>query len=181
MTSVKARARITAAFGAAALIASLTGIAYAHSGAWGPPHKVDEINGNSSEVNTPYLDGCPIQSPDGMSLYMASNRPRFAGDTRTDLDIWVAHRRNKHAPFGAPESLPEPINSLADDFCPTPVRGRGLFFASRRVAPGTCGGADIYFTRFNPNHGWSDPEHFTSPVRQTEARTAPLTRWAPPT
>ena len=72
---------------------------YAHSGAWGPPQKIDEINGNSSELNTPYLDGCPIQSPDRLSLYMASNRPRYVGDTRTDADIWVAHRRNKHAPF----------------------------------------------------------------------------------
>ena len=98
MTSVKARARITVAFGAAALIASLAGIAYAHTGAWGPPQKVDEINGNSSELNTPYLDGCPIQSPDGLSLYMASNRPRYVGDTKTDLDIWVAHRRNSTRP-----------------------------------------------------------------------------------
>ena len=122
MTSVKARARITVAFGAAALIASLAGIAYAHSGAWGPPQKIDEINGNSSELNTPYLDGCPIQSPDGLSLYMASNRPRYVGDTRTDLDIWVAHRRNKHAPFGAPQNVASPVNSTADDFCPTPIR-----------------------------------------------------------
>jgi hypothetical protein len=160
MTSVKARARITAAFGAAALIASLAGIAYAQSGAWGPPQKIDEIDGNSSELNTAYLDGCPIQSPDGRSLYMASNRPRYVGDTRTDLDIWVAHRKNKHAPFGAPENLPEPINTLADDFCPTPVHGHGLFFASRRAAPGACGGADIYFSRLNPSHGWSEPEHF---------------------
>ena len=121
MTSVKARKRITA-FGAAALIASLAGIGYAHSGVWGPPQKIDEINGNSSELNTAFLDGCPIQSPDGLSLYMASNRPRYIGDTRTDLDIWVAHRRNKHAPFGAPQNVASPVNTTADDFCPTPIR-----------------------------------------------------------
>lgn len=39
MTSVKARARIIGAFGAAALIASLAGIAYAQFGAWGPPQE----------------------------------------------------------------------------------------------------------------------------------------------
>ena len=160
MTSVKARARITVAFGAAALIASLAGIAYAHTGAWGPPQKIDEINGNSSELNTPYLDGCPIQSPDGLSLYMASNRPRYVGDTRTDLDIWVAHRRNKHAPFGAPQNVASPVNSTADDFCPTPIRRGGLFFVSRRVVPGACGGADMFFARFDRRNGWSEPEHF---------------------
>jgi len=160
MTSVKARARMIVAFGAAALIASLAGIAYAHTGAWGPPQKIDEINGNSSELNTPYLDGCPIQSPDGLSLYMASNRPRYAGDTRTDLDIWVAHRRNKHAPFGAPQNVASPVNSTADDFCPTPIRHGGLFFVSRRVVPGACGGADMFFARFDRRNGWSEPEHF---------------------
>jgi hypothetical protein len=164
MTSIRARKRITSAFGAAALIASLAGIAYAHSGAWGPPQKIDEINGNSSELNTTFLDGCPIQSPDGLSLYMASNRPRYVGDTRTDLDIWVAHRRNKHAPFGAPQNVASPVNTTADDFCPTPIRDQGLFFASRRVAPGACGGADIYFTRFNRRSGWSDPQHFACQV-----------------
>lgn len=142
------------------LIASLAGIAYAHSGAWGPPQKVDEIDGNSSELNTVSLDGCPIQSPDGLSLYMASNRPRYVGDTRTDLDIWVAHRRNKHAPFGPPQNVASPVNSTADDFCPTPVRHDGLFFVSRRVVPGACGGADMYFTRFDRRDGWSEPDHF---------------------
>ena len=56
-----------------------------HLSAWAPAQKIDEIGGNSSELNTPFLDGCPIQSPDGLSLYMASNRPGGKGG----LDIWV--------------------------------------------------------------------------------------------
>jgi WD40-like Beta Propeller Repeat len=124
---------------------------------WGPDQKIDEIDGNNHDLNTEFLDGCPIQSPDGRSLYMASNRPRFPGDTRTDLDIWVAHRVSTDAPFGAPVNLGEPVNSTADDFCPTPVRGGGLFFVSREALPGSCGLADIYFTRRKPVHGWSEP------------------------
>ena len=46
-----------------------------HFSPWGTATKIDEIPGWSSELNTPFLDGCPIQSPDGLSLYMASNRP----------------------------------------------------------------------------------------------------------
>jgi hypothetical protein len=141
-------------------IAPLAGVAEAaHFSAWGQAQKIDEVGGNSKELNTEFLDGCPIQSPDGLSLYMASNRPRFEGDTRTDLDIWVAHRESPDASWGAPENLGEPVNSTADDFCPTPVRGKGLFFVSREVLPGSCGLGDIYFTRFNPRHGWSEPEH----------------------
>jgi hypothetical protein len=34
------------------------------------------------------------------------------------------------------------------------TRGNGLFFVRR---PSSCGLGDIYFTRFNPQHGWSEP------------------------
>lgn len=126
-----------------------------HFSPWGTAVKIDEIPGWSPELNTPFVDGCPIQSPDSLSLYMASNRPGGRGL----LDIWVAHRASTDAPFGAPENLGEPVNSAADEFCPTPVRGGGLFFVSREALPGSCGLGDIYFTRFNPAHGWSEPTH----------------------
>jgi len=126
-----------------------------HFSAWAPAQKIDEIDGNSSELNTPFQDGCPIQSPDGLSLYMASNRPGGLGL----LDIWVARRESTNAPWGAPQNLGEPVNSAADDFCPTPVRGGGLFFVSREALPGSCGMGDIYFTRFSRTHGWREPVH----------------------
>jgi len=158
----RAAFRIVTIVGVAALVASLAGAAHAaHFSAWGPPQKLDEVAGNSAELNTPYLDGCPIQSPDGLRFYLASNRPRFVGDTRTDLDIWVAHRDSPDAPWGAPENLGAPVNSTADDFCPTPVRGRGLFFVSRRAIPASCGGADLYLARRNQAGGWLQPTHFT--------------------
>ncbi len=46
----------------------------AHAGPfadWAPAQKIDTVDGNSTDLNTPQLDGCPIQSPDGLSLYMA--------------------------------------------------------------------------------------------------------------
>jgi hypothetical protein len=123
------------------------------SGIWAPAQKIDEIAGNSPELNTTALDGCPIQSPDGLSLYMASNRPGGVGL----LDIWVARRPDRHSPWGAPQNLGEPVNSAADDFCPTPIRGGGLFFVSREALPGSCGQGDIYFTRHTAGRGWSEP------------------------
>jgi hypothetical protein len=145
---------------AGALVVVLAGIASAgpHYSAWGPAQKIDTIAGNHEDLNTPYLDGCPIQSPDGLSLYMASNRDGYVGTTR-NLDIWVAHRDSTDAPWGTPENLGEPVNSAVDDFCPTPIRGGGLFFVSRRSVEGACGGSDIYLTRFSRRHGWGQPQH----------------------
>jgi hypothetical protein len=125
------------------------------SGTWSTAQKIDEIAGNSTELNTTSLDGCPILSPDSKSLYLASNRPGGHGG----LDIWVARRESAGEPFGAPENLPSPVNSAADDFCPTPLRGGRLLFVSRRATGESCGLGDIYLTRHNPVHGWRDPAH----------------------
>jgi hypothetical protein len=124
-----------------------------HFESWGPAEKVDEIAQNDAALNTEFLDGCPVHSPDGLSLYLASNRPGGLGG----LDIWVAHRSSTDAPFGAPENLGAPVNSASDDFCPTPVRGGGLFFVSRRVTEESCGMGDVYVTRRHPVRGWLAP------------------------
>ena len=141
---------------AAAVFATLAPAAAAvpAPGPWSTAQKIDEINGNSSELNTAALDGCPIQSPDGRSLYLASNRAGGQGG----LDIWVSHRPNRHAPWGPPENLGQPVNSASDDFCPTPIRGGGLFFVSREALPGSCGLGDIYYARQNRGQGWSEPQ-----------------------
>lgn len=62
---------------AAALLGAVGAAAAAgpHFGGWSAAQKLDEIAGNSSELNTTSLDGCPIESPNGRSLYIASNRP----------------------------------------------------------------------------------------------------------
>jgi hypothetical protein len=86
---------------------------------------------------------------------MASNRPGGHGG----LDIWVASRADTDEPFGAPENLPTPINSAANDFCPTPLRGNRLLFVSNRATEQSCGMGDIYEARDNPKHGWSSPRH----------------------
>jgi hypothetical protein len=154
MTSIR-RVLLLALVLAAALATAIGAAAGPHFSPWSTAQKIDEIAGNDPELNTPSLDGCPMESPDGLNLYMASNRPGSAG-----LDIWVAHRMTKDAPFGAPVNLGSAVNSAADDFCPTPVGRHGLFFVSRRTIEGvTCGLGDIYFTRFDRAHGWRPPEH----------------------
>ncbi|MGH9251465.1 MAG: hypothetical protein ACRD0W_18370 [Acidimicrobiales bacterium] len=112
-----------------------------------------------SNVNAPGVaDGCPIESPDGLSLFIASTRGPGG-----DNDIWVADRSDESADFGSPTMLPGPVNSDAEDFCPTPLHGNYLLFVSSRGgtdAYGTaaCGGGDIYLTRRSPATGtWQAP------------------------
>ena len=117
-------------------------------GVWGW-QAAQPVRGN---VNTSALEGCPIESPDGHYLFMASNRSG-------NLDIWAAYRARKGEPWGAPSRLPEPVNSDADDFCPTPLTGGRLMFVSRRLN-NTCGlsAANIYETRLDPGLGGLPPE-----------------------
>jgi hypothetical protein len=124
--------------------------------AWTVVGKIDDIAGNDADLNTGSADGCPIQSPDGLSLFLASNRPGGKGG----LDIWMATREHTNDAWGAPVNLPEPINSASNDFCPTPLEGGSLLFVSNRVVEGvTCGMGDIYVARRNPSRDWGDPEH----------------------
>jgi WD40-like Beta Propeller Repeat len=140
--------------------------------AWGPPISAETwIAGTSAELNTASQDGCPILSPDGLDLYMASNRPGYVGAS-ANLDIWVAHRTSRSAPWGAPVNLGAPVNSDVDDFCPTPTLGGGLFFVSARVVAGACGGPDIYFTRMR--HGsWTDPQNLGCRVNSAAGEAGP--------
>jgi len=110
-----------------------------------------------TELNSPAAEGCPIETPDGLSLLFASNRPGGAGGN----DIWVADRDTLGSPWKEPQNIGSPINSTAADFCPTPVFGRSLFFVSERLDNGTttppCGGGDMYLARQSPAGGWSTP------------------------
>jgi hypothetical protein len=99
-----------------------------------------------------FADGCPIETADGLSLFIASNR---SGDPN---EIWASDRASIEAPWEAPRILDAPINlpGIAD-FCPTPVRGRSLMFVSTRSVVGACGDGDMYISRQSPTSGWSEP------------------------
>lgn len=137
-------------------------------GAWAPAQSLESLAGSSSEVNTAALDGCPIQAPDGLSLYMATTRPGGLGG----IDIWVAVRASTEEGFNDPVNL-APINSAADDFCPTPVRGKGLFFVSRRAGGCAVNSADMYFARLNPARGWTTPSHLGCTVNSAGDEFSP--------
>jgi len=110
-----------------------------------------------ADTDNSVAGGCPIESKDGLSLYMASDREGTLGG----LDIWVADRLDTDEAFGEAYNLGVPVNSTDNDFCPTPLSGFYLMFVSTRGSQNddddACGGGDIHIVRRHPAHGWGDP------------------------
>jgi ribosomal protein L24E len=157
------------------LLVTTTAFAAPSFSSWGPAANLESVPGTSSELNTPYLDGCPILSRNGLQLYMASDRPGGLGG----IDIWVAERASPDGPFGDPVNVGEPINSTDNDFCPSPLRdGHGFMFVSNR--PGGCGGSDIYLTRYNPETGWQAPVNLGCDVNSAADEAGPVLVFADP-
>ena len=145
-------------------------------GAWSGATRVESATGTDSAFNGPNLDGCPFISRDGKSFYMASNRPGGLGG----IDIWVSTRASTSDPWGAPVNVGAPVNSAANDFCPTISRdGHEFFFVSNR--PGWCGSAqndDIYAaTRASTSDPWSTPVNLGPSVNSDASETRPSLSW----
>src|SRR5687767_7911017 len=86
---------------ASALVAALSTAAQAG----GPPqltaHSKFAIATKVTEVSSEFADGCPIESADGLSLFIASNRTGTAGAN----DIWASDRDSLTSPWGTPRNL----------------------------------------------------------------------------
>jgi hypothetical protein len=145
------------------------GAASIEFGSWSRAVNVQSIPGTDPDFNTAFNDGCPALAHDDRTIFMASNRPGGMGGQ----DIWVATRESKDAPWGAPVNVGAPINSTADDFCPSPARnGHLFFFVSTR---GGCGGSDIYVTRWrNDNQGWEEPVNLGCEVNSVGNEASPF-------
>jgi Tol biopolymer transport system component len=142
--------------------------------AWATAIPVENIPGTSTTFNTSSLDGCPFVSSDGKKFFMASNRPGGLGG----IDIWVATREKVEDPWGAPVNVGAPVNSSANDFCPTIARdGHTFFFVSNRTGAGSCGGDDIYVTRLEDDGTFGAPGNLGCSVNSAgnEAGPFPLT------
>jgi Tol biopolymer transport system component len=137
-------------------------------GSWEQAVRVESIPGTDPSFNGMALDGCPFISRDGKTFYMASNRPGGLGG----IDIWVSKRASVDDPWGAPANVGAPVNSGANDFCPTISRDGHLFyFVSNRA--GGCGGDDIYTTRLRPD-GWDPVENLGCEVNSSANEASPF-------
>lgn len=108
-------------------------------------------------VNSAFNEILPHQSPDGLSLYFASDRPGGFGA----FDIWVSRRASADAPWGTPVNLGGTINTAAAESAPDISRdGHLLFFASGR--PGGAGTMDLWVSRrdhTDDDFAWEPPSN----------------------
>lgn len=147
---------------AIAALLSLTTLVTADA-EWGAPQPVQNADGvpAADRVNTDSHDGCPIESPSGLQLFIASPRPGTTGGSGND--IWVAERPSTAAAWGPMVNLGSPVNSTYHDFCPTPLPGGWLLFVSDRPACGATPGnppvGDIYLTQQLGDGTWRTPQH----------------------
>jgi Tol biopolymer transport system component len=155
---------------AAVALCLTSAAAYAAAGdysTWSQAIRV-EAAGADPDFNGPFLDGCPFISRDGKTFYMASTRPGGLGG----IDIWVSTRTSADDPWGAPVNVGAPVNSSANDFCPTISRDGHLFyFVSNRA--GGCGGDDIYTTRLRPD-GWDPVQNLGCEVNSAANEASPF-------
>ena len=124
---------------------------------WEPAIRLAAVGGCDG-LQSEFRDVAPTISKNGRSLYFASNRTGI-------LQIYVAQRASRHAPWGLPIKLGEEINSPPDSLPVVNVNipslsrdGHWLFFNSDR--PGGAGSTDIwvsYRARVRDDLAWETP------------------------
>jgi hypothetical protein len=90
-----------------------------------------------------YSDTDPWLTPDGRTLYFASDRPTADRPRRKDLDLWRS-RRSRDGHWSAPEHLGHAVNGPGPELGPE-YHGGILYFGSARKSG--RGGLDIYAAR----------------------------------
>lgn len=111
------------------------------------------------EVNSAEWDSHPAITPDGRTLYFASDRSGGKGGT----DIYVSRRTP--AGWSTPVNLGDPINTPQDDLAPTIAPDlKSLFFSSK--GHGGAGGFDIFVARDADPTGarWNTIENVGTPI-----------------
>jgi hypothetical protein len=139
---------------------TLTASLASNFSAWSEPASLDALNTTSSEQQA-------TLSQDGLTLFFASNRP---GSLGVLLDIWVTHRADLEAPWGAPLNLGPVVNTSFSDFAPALSRdGHWLFFGSGRPG-GSFGSGDIWAAwreNVHDDFGWQAPINLGSGINST--------------
>jgi outer membrane protein OmpA-like peptidoglycan-associated protein len=108
--------------------------------------------------STDYSVGHPALSPDGKTLYFASNMPGGFGG----IDLWMVSR--EAGSWSKPTNLGNAINTSEDEMFPFINDDGSLFFASNGH-PG-YGAMDIFCSRKTAT-GWSSPVNFHPPINSS--------------
>jgi serine/threonine protein kinase len=123
---------------------------------WGEPVNLGSI------INSPFADGYPNTSADGLLLFFSSFRTGGSGGD----DIWVTTRETKLDEWGPPVNLGPTVNSPYNDGSPCiSADGSTLYFSSGR--PGGYGGSDLWQVSIASAPGVVEKGDDTDPNRPT--------------
>ncbi|MGB5378357.1 TolB family protein [Muriicola sp.] len=92
-----------------------------------------------------YQDIEPFYSPDGNTLFFASNRPIYGDASRSDYNIWYVNRSQGN--WSEPIPLDSLINTPKDEFYPAVTANGTLYFTATRKDG--LGREDIYRSKKN--------------------------------
>lgn len=110
-----------------------------------------------NNVNSRYLESTASVTPDGKTLYFASNRPDGYGG----MDIYKSEKL-ANGTWGKPENLGPAVNTKYDEDAPfIHPDSKTLFFASN--GHNTMGGTDIFKTYYIGGK-WREPENLGYPI-----------------
>ncbi len=127
-----------------------------------------------SVVNSSSNDSGPKISPDGLSLYFASERAGGQGGN----DIWVSNRADLSESWGTPANLGGPVNTSAGEVFPSLSADELMLYFSDHfggsVRAGGAGGCDIWLaTRATKQSAWDAPVNLVAPVNSSNNEVAP--------
>jgi outer membrane protein OmpA-like peptidoglycan-associated protein len=121
-------------------------------GAWSAPQRIKIFKDSTISIAHPAI------SPDGQTLYFASNRPNGKGG----MDIWKS-MLDADGRWSIPINLGDSINTKYDDVSPfIHPDNQTLYFASDgRMG---MGGKDIFYSRKNVRGDWGRPVNIGYPI-----------------
>lgn len=109
-------------------------------------------------VNSSRWESQASLSPDGKTLYFASNRSGGLGGS----DIWKTILK-ENGEWQTPENIGPEINTAEDEMSPfIHADGKTLYFSSKGL-PG-LGGADLFVSRLNADGHWEKPVNLGYPI-----------------
>lgn len=115
------------------------------------------------KINSGDLDTDASVSPDGTTLYFASNRSGGFGG----VDIYKA-TKDENGEWSNPVNLGATINSKFDDNSPFLLKdGKTMYFSSQGHE-NNLGGYDLFMTKLNEDGSWNKPINFGYPVNTTD-------------
>jgi hypothetical protein len=113
-----------------------------------------------AHINSDLWDAQPSISPDGRTLYFASNRRGSIGSS----DIWKTER-TRDGGWSAPVNLGPSINTSDAEMAPFIHYDNMTLYYSSSGLPG-MGGADLYKS-VNKGGNWSQPENLGYPINSS--------------